>query len=95
MLTEHDWETVQKAGFSSKKNGELLQLAEEAGFDVLLTVDDNLSHQQNFTGRRIALLVIRSRSNRIEDLAPRIPAVLAALHLIKPGQVIRVNELAL
>ena len=91
MLIGHECQTVQKAGFSGKKNGELLGLAEKAGFDVLLTVDDNLSYQQNLTGRRIALLVIRSRLNRIEDIAPYIPTVLAALRSIKPGQVIRVE----
>ena len=90
MLAEHECKTVQKTGFSSKKNGELLELAEEAGFDVLLTVDDNLSYQQNLISRRVALLVIRSKSNRIEDIAPHIPAVLAALRSIKPGQVVRV-----
>jgi hypothetical protein len=64
MLFGHECQTVQKAGVSSKKNGELLDLAERAEFGVLLTVDDNLSYQQNPTGRRVALLVIHSRSNR-------------------------------
>ena len=91
MLFEHQCQTVQKAGFSGKKNGELLELAEEAGFDVLLTVDDNLSYQQNLAGRRISLLVIRSKSNRVEDIAPHIPSAVAALASIKPGQVVRVG----
>jgi hypothetical protein len=73
MLVGRQCQTVQKAGFSSKKNGELLDLAEKAEFDVLLTVDDNLSYQQNFTNRRISLLVIHSKSNRIENIAPHIP----------------------
>jgi hypothetical protein len=90
MLVGHECQTVGKTGFSGKKNGALLGLAEKAGFDVILTVDDNLSYQQNLTGRRVALHVIRSKSNRIEDIALHIPGVLPAFRSIKPGQVVRV-----
>ena len=42
----HEYRTVQEAGWPGKQNGELLRLA-EAAFDVLVTVDTNLSYQQN------------------------------------------------
>lgn len=42
------------------KNGELLSAAEEAGFDVLLTCDQNIVYQQNLTGRKLALVVLGS-----------------------------------
>lgn len=61
--------TAQEAGWSGKENGELLAEA-EAHFDVLVTVDQNLRYQQNLTGRRIAVVVLRARSNRLADLEP-------------------------
>jgi predicted nuclease of predicted toxin-antitoxin system len=89
MLTGHDCTTVQEAGWSGKKNGELLALAESA-FDVLVTIDQGLQHQQNFASRRMALLVLSAPSNQIEDLLPLIPTVLSALQSILPGSAIRV-----
>ena len=53
---------------ASQKNGLLLSLAEAAGFDVFLTMDRGLQYQQNLVGRVIAILIIRARSNRLEDL---------------------------
>lgn len=47
--------TVQEAGWAGKQNGELLKLA-ETDFDVLVTVDTNLSYQQTLEGRRIAVV---------------------------------------
>ena len=48
LLAGHDVETVAAMGWSSKTNGELLRLAAES-FDVLVTSDRNLEHQQNLT----------------------------------------------
>lgn len=63
----HDCRTVQESGWAGKENGELLDLA-EAEFDVFVTLDTNLRYQQNLTGRRIAVVVIVSRSNRLPSL---------------------------
>ena len=87
----YDCVTVQEAGWSGKENGELLALA-EAGFDVVVTIDRNLRYQQNFTGRRIALLVVRARSNRVEDLQPHFAACIEALRSLQPGAVIEVGS---
>jgi len=57
-----------------KKNDELLALA-DALFDVLLTLDKNLPYQQNLDTKRIAMLIVRARSNRIQDLLPVVPNV--------------------
>jgi|GEM_PF-2651223 predicted nuclease of predicted toxin-antitoxin system len=51
----HACQTVRKAGFGSKKNGELLTLA-EGQWDVLLTNDRNLKYRQNMTGRSVSIL---------------------------------------
>lgn len=90
-LIGHDCQTVPTAGFAGKTNGELLSLAEQAGFDVLLTVDSGMQYQQNLAGRRIAAIVIRARSNNIDDLLPHVPACLQVLNSIQPGQFVRVT----
>jgi hypothetical protein len=44
-------------GWDTLSNGDLLKAAEEAGFEVLLTTDTNLSHQQNLKGRKLAIVI--------------------------------------
>jgi len=69
----------------------LLALA-DGHFDVLLTLDKNLPFQQDLGPLRIAVLILRARSSRIQDLLPLIPECLAALETIRPGQVLRVGS---
>ena len=68
----HDARTVPEMGWASKRNGELLALAETA-FDVFLTVDRNLSFQQDIGRLNVAVVVLVARSNRHSDLQPLIP----------------------
>jgi predicted nuclease of predicted toxin-antitoxin system len=86
----HECETVQEVGFTGKENGELLTLAENK-FDVFVTIDKNIRHQQNLTGRKIAVLIIRTVSNDLDDIRAHIPQALAALKTIRPGQVVEVG----
>ncbi len=65
----HACSTVQEQGWSGIRNGQLLNLA-EGQFDVFITVDASLRFQQNLSGRNIAVIVIRSSSNRLEYLRP-------------------------
>ncbi|MFN7999192.1 MAG: DUF5615 family PIN-like protein [Bryobacteraceae bacterium] len=89
-LKGHECRTVADCGWSGKKNGELLAFAEPE-FEVLLTLDKNIPYQQDLNRSRIAILIVRARSNRIQDLLPVIPECLAALEQIQPGQVVRVD----
>jgi hypothetical protein len=57
-LTGHSIETAYERGWSTLKNGALLAAAEQAGFDALVTTDQQLRYQQNLSGRRIAILVL-------------------------------------
>lgn len=61
--------TVPQMGWAGIKNGELMKLA-EAEFDIFVTVDRNLSYQQNLPKFNIALVVLRAVSNRLPDLSP-------------------------
>jgi hypothetical protein len=56
-------------------------------YDVLLTLDQNLLFQQNLRGRRVAVLVLSARSNRIQDLLPHVAALVEALPRCRPGEV--------
>jgi len=93
FLTNHGHEslTVQEAGWAGKQNGELLKLA-EIDFDVLVTVDTNLRYQQNLEGRRIAIVIFQSSSNRLEHLRQYFPACALALDKIRPGEIVQVGS---
>jgi hypothetical protein len=65
----------------------------EPDFDVLLTLDKNIPYQQDLKSGRLAIMIVRAPSNRIQDLLPVIPECLAALENIKPGQVVGVGAL--
>ena len=71
------------------KNGELLSAASEK-FDVLLTVDRNISYQQTIQNYDLALLIIEGKTTRLQDLEPLVPQVLETLDNIKQGTVERV-----
>lgn len=78
-LPGHYCQTVQKAGLAGKKNGQLLAIADQMGFDVLLTMDKSIQYQQSIAGRRIAIVAFRATSNRLGALLPLIPACLSKL----------------
>lgn len=89
-LKGHAVKTVPQMGWATIKNGRPLALA--AGkFDVFITVDRNLSFQQHLPKYNIAVVVIQSRSNRIDDLKPLVPAILSALPKCKVGRLVRVG----
>jgi len=89
-LGDHDAKTVPEAGWASRENGELLVLA-SADFDVFVTVDRNLTFQQNLADLKIAVVVLVARGNRLVDLQPLVPSLLDALGTIEQGQVVRLD----
>jgi predicted nuclease of predicted toxin-antitoxin system len=84
-------ETVREAGWSGKENRELLSLAEQR-YEVLVTIDRNIRHQQNLAGRKISILIIRTVSNDYEDIQHLVPAAVDALKSIRPGQFVEVGS---
>ncbi len=69
-LPGHEVKTVFEMGWSDLLNGELLDQAVDAKFDVLLTSDSNIKHQQNLRFRLIAVIVLRARDNRLKTHIP-------------------------
>jgi hypothetical protein len=90
-LPTHDVHTIREMGWAGKKNGELLALMAGAGFEVLLTVDRNIRHQQNLAASGVAVVVMVAASNRLTDLVPLVPGVEAALRGIQPGDAVEVR----
>lgn len=82
-------ETARFAGLSRLSNGALLT-AMAGLFDVLVTVDTSLRHQNTIVGRPVAVIVLRAPTNDISDLRPLVPAILTALATIRPGTVVEV-----
>jgi hypothetical protein len=78
LIAGHDVRTTVSVGWASLKNGELLTLAAN-DFDVFITVDRNLSFQQNLPKYDIALLVLRASTNRLADLAELVPIIEATI----------------
>lgn len=85
-LAGHEVTTVPDAGWAAVKNGDLLALAEKS-FDVFVTVDRNLSFQQNLPRFSIAVVILRARSNRLADLQTLVPPLLRVLSSAKHGEV--------
>lgn len=85
-LQGHLIKTVPQMGWAGIKDRELLTLAEKE-FDVFITVDRNLSFQQNLPQFDIAVLVLRASSNRLADLKPLAPQILSILNSLIKGKV--------
>ncbi len=90
-LVGHAVRTVPQEGWSGKKNGELLGLMATAGFEVLLTVDQGIQHQQNLQAAGVAVVVMVGASNQLSDLVPLVPGVLTALGTVQPGDVVEIR----
>lgn len=89
-LVGHDVFTVAYMGWGGTENGALLRLAEKSGFDALLTRDAGLQYQQDLSSLPVAVIILNSRTNQIEDITPLIPALMQALATFRPKTVIRV-----
>ena len=85
-----DVKTVHEMGWAGKRNGELLRLAERQ-FDVFITVDRGLPHQQELDRLDLAVVILSAPNNRLETLAPLVAQVVARLPELVPGEVWKVT----
>ena len=83
LIAGHEVTTVRAAGWSSVKNGRLLALA-ATKFDLFLTADRNLEHQQNLSTLPIAVVVLFVRRTRVQAIEPLIPELLRLLNHLPP-----------
>jgi hypothetical protein len=90
LLVGHEVTPVARAGWAGVKNGALLALAVEHGFAAFITIDKRLAQDQPIPPR-LAVIALRGRSNRVQDLALLVPAILEGLATCLPGSVCRVG----
>jgi hypothetical protein len=83
FLKQHKVETAWQRGWDKLKNGDLLKAAEEAGFEVLVTPDKSIQHQQNLNKYTIAIVVLGNPQWPV--LRHHVDRVVAAVNAAKPG----------
>lgn len=86
LFAEHDCQTARYAKLAGLKNGRLLDAAEAAGFEVLITVDQHIPDQQNLSKRTIAVMILCGPTNRLRDLATIIRLHFPLYTLLCPEQ---------
>ena len=87
-LLAHAVDTLAEKGWSDKSNGELLDLAEHEGYDVLVTTDQSLRYQQKLAGRPLGIVVLLSTDWR--EVRRRTREIGAAIAAVRPGGVVEV-----
>lgn len=90
-LLSHECRTAPEEGWAGKKNGELLALEEESGYLAFLTLDRGIEYQQDLKPRSLAVILIRTKSNRLADLLLHVPEILRVLESAEPGQLAKVG----
>lgn len=88
-LTEYIVEEARSRGWDTLGNGELLDAAEAAGFDVFVTTDRNIRYQQNLTARKIAIVVLDKA--RWKLIRRRLPEIAAAVAAAEQGSFVQVE----
>ena len=83
LIDRHAITEDRARGWQELENGKLLNEAEAAGFEVLVTTDKNMSYQQNLTGRKIAVVVLGK--GRWTLIKPYVAQVIAAVNSATPG----------
>lgn len=83
-LPAHEVSTAQRMGWGGLINGDLLDAAEKAGFDLFIVADKNLRYQQNLAGRRLAILELWT--NHRPTLEKHFDAIRSAAESMKPGE---------
>jgi len=89
FLKGHIVRTAAQEGWDRLRNGDLLNAAEDAGFEMLLTTDKNMRYQQNLALRRIAILVLGQQNWNL--LRPHVQLVVDAVNAAAPGSYIEVE----
>lgn len=87
LLPGHDVQHTSRLKWDMLENGKLLTAAEAEGFEVFLTVDQNIPFQQNLSGRKISIFLLAAPSNSIHTLRSLIELVLFELKNLNPGTI--------
>ena len=88
-LVGHDISFARKIGWHELENGDLIQQAEDNGYDVLLSTDKNIRYQQNLLTRKIALVVLGNAQWPVVRLY--LDRIVAAVNACTSGSYIEVD----
>jgi len=88
-LRKHQVTRADELGWQGLENGALLDVAEQAGFDVLLTCDQNVRHQQNLTGRRLAVVILST--NHWPSLRRVAARIATSIDFVQLGLVVKID----
>lgn len=90
LMPGHDVTTAAYAGLAGLPNGELINRAIAAGFDVIMSLDLGIPHQQNLARQNIGFVLIRD--NDVELVRAYADRLLSAIEVATPGTVVRIDE---
>jgi len=91
-LKDFDVHTVTELGWSGVRNGKLMTLCVENGFEVLLTIDKNLVYQQNLNKYKISIAVFNSITSKIEELSLFVPSFKEQVSKFEPYKVYIIEQ---
>jgi hypothetical protein len=91
LLQGLDVITVPERGWQGIRNGDLLRLASEE-FQVFVTADQSLEHQQNLKALPIAVVVLAAVSNRLEAYESMVPRIREAIETSRPGSFAKIDD---
>jgi hypothetical protein len=89
FLRGHEVVRADELGWQGLENGALLDAAEQAGFDLLLTCDQNVRYQQSFVSRKLALVILFS--NHWPTLRRIAARIATAVDFVQTGNIVRVD----
>ena len=86
LLNDFETKTATEMGWSSLRNGDLIKAAIENHFDVFLTIDKNIEHQQNLKSYKISIVIFDVRRSKIEFMNPLIPKFIKKIDSFEKGK---------
>jgi hypothetical protein len=86
LLSEHDVDLAFELGWSTLRNGELLRMADAAGYAALVTTDKNFRFQQNLANYRLAVVVLPTTS--WPKIKSKAEIIASALDNLSPGEIV-------
>jgi hypothetical protein len=89
-IAVHECSTVAYMGWAGIENGELLSRAKTAGFAALVTKDAGLEYEHNLVNLPLAVVILHSSSNDIDDIRPLLPALERALKNLPANEITHV-----
>jgi predicted nuclease of predicted toxin-antitoxin system len=91
LIPMHEVFTVSYLGWSALENGDLLSQAASTGFEAPITKDQGIEHEQNMADLPMSVVVIRAKTNKIDDIRPVVPELLSALGSLTPRSLVIVG----